>query len=414
MKKSYLVSGLALATAAFGLTLSQPQQEAQAKAIYDKTATSNYVDGFGPATWKSVNGQFEPSGHYLNNGTKWRVTEITSPDNYSLWYGVGNGEYANSQYFDLGNEISYQELNAVVKVTQQGQAPLVSSTQQVVGSVPAGSEWQTSMRFVNNGQVFYLVGPNQWVSANDASIVSETSRGQKGFAGFTPLTSNEDDTIDYNFISTMLTRFKNQIEPSLPDVTTQTLRQLEKDPEGTMKQLSQSITKSFTAQDGNLNKDKIYQLLRKASMPEQTAKLVVDNINLSKDDLANNSLTDNFNKVMTSFSKQLLDQNGNVDQAKVYNYAVQAGMPEQEAKQFTEQMTQSQASIQASSQNFLEQIQKQVQQSMNQVTSQFLNEDGTINKDKAYNYLVQSNVPADQANELVNQMIEQQKQSQTK
>ncbi|WP_056974137.1 hypothetical protein [Holzapfeliella floricola] len=185
MKKKTIATGLALLTAMIGLSTSQ-SQSAEAAAP-DKTATVNYVKGYGIATWRDVQTASSVTGHYLPTESQWLVnTTVTGADGQP-WYLVGNNEWASSKYYDLGNENSVQDLDAIVKMEKNDyydtqfiySSPLIPEISTVTS--PFGTEYKTFSKRVVGGNAWYEIGKNQWVKDICATIKSEKSRGNKTF-----------------------------------------------------------------------------------------------------------------------------------------------------------------------------------------------------------------------------------------
>lgn len=192
MKKTTLVSGLALLTAAIGLSASQ--SNTTHAATPDKTATVNYVSGYGIATWGNVQTNPQVTGHYLGTSTQWLVNTTVKGTDGRSWYLVGNNEWASEQYYDLGNENSSQALDATITINYKPgfsvnvwTSPAMTGTN---GQVKHGSDYKTTQRQVVNGKTWYQIGANQWISGDYATIKNEASRGQKTFSNATVVQSS--------------------------------------------------------------------------------------------------------------------------------------------------------------------------------------------------------------------------------
>ncbi|MEJ6349035.1 SLAP domain-containing protein [Holzapfeliella sp. He02] len=190
MKKSHILSGLALASAFIGLSFTKPNT-AEA-ATPDKTATVNYVSGYGIATWGNVQSNANVTGHYLPTNSQWLVNTTVTGANGRSWYLVGNNEWASEQYYDLGNENSSQSLDATITINYKPglsvniwTSPAMTGTN---GQVKHGADYKTTQRQVVSGKTWYQIGANQWISGDYAKIKNESSRGQKVFSSATTTT----------------------------------------------------------------------------------------------------------------------------------------------------------------------------------------------------------------------------------
>lgn len=157
----------------------------QVQASVNK-ATVNYVEGYGIATWKNIQGQAQTTGHYLPTDSQWIVNTTTKGQDNRSWYLVGNDEWASEQYYDLADENSTQQLNAIVTINyvptysvNVWSSPTESAN--VTGKVKHGNDFKVFQKKVINGQVWYELGANQWLNGKYAQIKVETSRGQKTF-----------------------------------------------------------------------------------------------------------------------------------------------------------------------------------------------------------------------------------------
>ncbi|MEJ6348681.1 hypothetical protein R4Y45_05530 [Holzapfeliella sp. He02] len=221
MKKTTIISGLAVATAAIGLSFTQTGSETQAREIFDKTATANYVKGFGVSTWQlDSNHHFQPTGHYLPTDSAWKIIDIESEmvgDIEKLWYKVGNNEYVDSNYFDLGNETAKQEMDGIVQV----KADAAES-----GNFKRGTTWKVFARQIGDNQSYYNVGNNTWIGSSSVELISENSRKQKTVQTLEPLPeSRTDDEVDYRFFLKKVNENKdnpNFIQQSRQSVIDQT------------------------------------------------------------------------------------------------------------------------------------------------------------------------------------------------
>ncbi|KRN04822.1 hypothetical protein [Holzapfeliella floricola] len=197
MKKKTIISGLALLTAMIGLSTSQ-SQSAKAAAP-DKTATVNYVKGYGIVTWRDVQTASSVTGHYLPTESQWLVnTTVTGADGQP-WYLVGNNEWASSKYYDLGGENSVQDLDAVIKieadVDSRGTETLLSAVgfrgNKATGRVYPNMEYKVQSRRLVRGEAWYELGKDQWLRASMATIKTEKSRGNKLISEPSFITNNQ-------------------------------------------------------------------------------------------------------------------------------------------------------------------------------------------------------------------------------
>ncbi|MGX4645727.1 hypothetical protein [Holzapfeliella sp. JNUCC 80] len=147
----------------------------------NKVATVNYVKGYGIATWANVQSQASITGHYLPTKSQWLVNTTVKGFNNHSWYLVGNNEWASEKYYDLGNENSIQNLDAIV--VTDCDTPTYSfangKSGQVTGYLKKGEQYKTYKRQVSSGITLYQLGENQWVCP--VSLLSEKNRGEKTF-----------------------------------------------------------------------------------------------------------------------------------------------------------------------------------------------------------------------------------------
>lgn len=195
MKKTILFSGLALLATTAGLATAQvkPVQAGITVTVYkrvlgdpDKTAIVSYAKGYGIATWRNVETNPQPTNHYLPTDSQWKISQTVKGADGRSWYLVGNNEWASEQYFDLGNEDSHQDLDAVIKIKDQPFRTVVwygpNDSRDVGGlMLSSNSEYKTYQKLIEGGRLWYQVGLHQWIQGNYADIVSEKSRGQKVF-----------------------------------------------------------------------------------------------------------------------------------------------------------------------------------------------------------------------------------------
>ncbi|MGX4645282.1 SLAP domain-containing protein [Holzapfeliella sp. JNUCC 80] len=196
MKKTTIISGLAVATAAIGLSFAQTGSDTQAREIFDKTATANYVKGFGVSTWQlDSNHHFQPTGHYLPTDSALKIIDLEAEmvgNAEKLWYKVGNNEYVDSDYFDLGNETAKQEMDGIVQV----KADAVESD-----NFKRGTTWKVFGRQISGNQSYYNVGNNTWIGSSAVELISENSRKRKKEQALEPLPeSRTDDGVEYRYL----------------------------------------------------------------------------------------------------------------------------------------------------------------------------------------------------------------------
>jgi chromosome segregation ATPase len=83
-----------------------------------------------------------------------------------------------------------EKLHAIALVTSK-KAPLCNKKGEPAGGLSAGTHWLVSARLVRNGQVYYLVGPDQWLAAGDVRLETKKTGVAEVIVATTKLLTGE-------------------------------------------------------------------------------------------------------------------------------------------------------------------------------------------------------------------------------
>ncbi len=83
-----------------------------------------------------------------------------------------------------------EKLHAIALVTSK-KAPLCNKKGEPAGSLSAGTHWLVSARLVRDGQVYYLVGPDQWLASGDVRLETKKTGVAEVIVATTKLLTGE-------------------------------------------------------------------------------------------------------------------------------------------------------------------------------------------------------------------------------
>ena len=152
-------------------TKLQPWYQPYTSTPLKTTVTIEYVPGYSIAVWTApADGKVIP-GKLLKHGTSWKTFAVSTVGK-TVWYNLGGNQWIPATYAHAaGTTNGKTEIMARrdVTVTRMGGAHIVSSPSGKViagRTLPTGSKWR-SFGYVDNGLLWYDLGGNQWINAQD-------------------------------------------------------------------------------------------------------------------------------------------------------------------------------------------------------------------------------------------------------
>jgi len=134
--------------------------------------TIKYVPGYGIAMWNSYQPNRKVVGATLAHGTVWKVFRAVEVDG-QRWYNLGGSQWVSSQYTVEGDAraaLLAQPVVGQVTVRYVANASIavwndVTSARHVTGKyLKNGTSWKAVSKTTYQGQTWYNLGGNQWVS----------------------------------------------------------------------------------------------------------------------------------------------------------------------------------------------------------------------------------------------------------
>ncbi|WP_125713967.1 SLAP domain-containing protein [Companilactobacillus kedongensis] len=199
-KKGWLTGGLTFITLLSVTALTQTSVDASA---VNNVATANSTTGTSVPLWNSVTeDSIHKSSRSLQNGTDWKTAKAVKGVDGETYLLVGGNEYANAKEMDLKDETSKQDLTGVVRVDNIQYARLYTNPLEGAElisnrSLQGTTDWKTDTKVTVDGVTYYRVSTNEWVKANNVSLISESSRSEKTYIKNNP-DAEDTNTTDTN------------------------------------------------------------------------------------------------------------------------------------------------------------------------------------------------------------------------